>query len=169
MTSSGASSHAFGAPGPGGAVTTADRAWLALACRLARASPRSATAYSVGAVIVAADGTELARGYARELDPCDHAEEGALGKLDADDPQVATATLYVSLEPCSHRTSRPRSCAQLLTAAGIARVVTARRTPAPPAPPAPDGAGPLAAAGVTLLELSEYGPAAMAPNRHLCG
>ncbi len=89
-----------------------------------------------------------------------------MSKLDAGDPQVATATLYVSLEPCAHRASRPRSCAQLLTAAGIARVVTARRTPAPDAP---DGAGPLAAAGVTVLELSEYGPAAMAPNLHLLG
>ncbi|MFE6776477.1 hypothetical protein [Streptomyces sp. NPDC057702] len=167
MTSSGTSSHAFGAPGPGGAVTTADRAWLALACRLARECPPSATALSVGVVIVAADGTELARGHSRERDPRDHAEESALGKLAVDDPRLATATVYASLAPCSRRRSRLRSCTRLLAEAGVSRVVTARLDPAPPGAP-PHEAGQLAV-GMTVLVLPEYAPAALAPNAHLRG
>ncbi|WP_119731094.1 cytidine/deoxycytidylate deaminase family protein [Thermomonospora amylolytica] len=58
-----------------------DRHWLALACDLARLCPPSDTAFSVGAVIVGPDGTELARGYSRETDPKVHAEESALAKL----------------------------------------------------------------------------------------
>ena len=52
--------------------------------------PPSQTAFSVGAVVVAADGTELARGYSREGgDPVSHAEEAALAKLDPADPRLA--------------------------------------------------------------------------------
>ncbi|NEE12986.1 5-amino-6-(5-phosphoribosylamino)uracil reductase, partial [Streptomyces sp. SID7499] len=96
-----------------------------LACELASLCPPSATAFSVGAVIVAADGTELARGYSRERNPHDHAEEGALAKLSAGDARLSTATIYSSLEPCAKRASRPRPCAQLIQDAGLRRVVTA--------------------------------------------
>ncbi|TNY34452.1 dCMP deaminase [Thermomonospora catenispora] len=58
-----------------------DRHWLALACDLARLCPPSDTAFSVGAVIVGADDSELARGWSRETDPAVHAEESALAKL----------------------------------------------------------------------------------------
>lgn len=54
------------APGAGDRVAAADRHWLALACELAELCPPSDTAFSVGAVVVAADGSELARGYSRE-------------------------------------------------------------------------------------------------------
>lgn len=47
----------------------ADRNWLALVCEPASLCPPSETAFSVGAVVVAADGTELARGYSRESNP----------------------------------------------------------------------------------------------------
>ncbi|MGH3169722.1 MAG: dCMP deaminase, partial [Trebonia sp.] len=91
-----------------------DTRWMTLAVRLAHECPPSADAYSVGAVIVAADGTELARGYSREGDPHVHAEESALGKLAPGDARVAGATIYSTLEPCSQRKSRPRSCASLI-------------------------------------------------------
>lgn len=61
--------HAADAPGTGRTPNTADRDWLALACELAALCPPSTTAFSVGAVIVAADGTELARAYSRESNP----------------------------------------------------------------------------------------------------
>ncbi|GGT14828.1 hypothetical protein GCM10010222_66090 [Streptomyces tanashiensis] len=155
-----------GAPGPGREPNAADRAWLALACELAALCPPSTTAFSVGAVIVAADGAELTRGYSRENDPHDHAEEAALAKLPADDPRLATATIYSSLEPCATRASRPHPCAQLIRDAGVRRVVTAWREPDTFVPGA-DGTELLEDAGVTVVELPELAESAQAPNRHL--
>ncbi len=75
------------APGAGALPSAADHHWLALACELAERCPPSRTAFSVGAVVVAADGTELARGFSREGDdPVVHAEEAALAKTDPMDP-----------------------------------------------------------------------------------
>lgn len=154
------------APGTGREPNTADRNWLILACELAALCPPSETAFSVGAVVVAADGTELARGYSRESDPHDHAEEGALAKLPAEDARIATATIYSSLEPCARRASRPRPCAQLIRDVGLRRVVTAWSEPDTFVVGA-DGTEALEDAGVTVLALPEYANAAQAPNRHL--
>ena len=154
-------------PGSGDAATAADRHWLRLACELAAECPPSRTAFSVGAVIVAEDGTELARGWSREGDdPVVHAEEAALGKLAGDDPRLAGATVYSSLEPCAHRASRPKPCARLIVEAGVRRVVTAWREPDTFVPGA-DGIGVLASAGVVVVEVPELADAAMLPNRHL--
>lgn len=155
-----------GAPGTGREPNSADRNWLALACELAALCPPSETAFSVGAVVVAADGTELARSYSRENDPHDHAEEGALAKLPAEDARLATATIYSSLEPCARRASRPRPCAQLIRDVGLRRVVTAWREPDTFVVDA-DGVETLEDGGVTVLALPEYANAAQAPNRHL--
>ncbi|ANB07211.1 5-amino-6-(5-phosphoribosylamino)uracil reductase [Streptomyces ambofaciens] len=157
------------APGTGGRVTAADRHWLALACELARLCPPSGTAFSVGAVVVAADGTELARGHSREGgDPVVHAEEAALAKTDPADPRLTAATVYSSLEPCARRASRPAPCARLILDAGVRRVVTAWREPDTFVPGA-DGGGVLAAGGATVVVLPEYEERAKAPNRHLEG
>jgi 5-amino-6-(5-phosphoribosylamino)uracil reductase len=153
------------APATGHDIGTADHHWLALACELATLCPPSTTAFSVGAIVVAADGTELARGYSRENDPHDHAEEAALAKLSRD-PRLATATVYSSLEPCAARASRPRPCAQLIRDAGIRRVVTAWREPDTFVPGA-EGTELLESAGVAVVELPSYAEAAQAPNRHL--
>ena len=73
----------------------------------------------------------MSRGFSREGgDPLVHAEESALGKLAAGDPRLAGATIYSTLEPCSQRKSRPRTCTQLIIAAGLRRVVIAWREPA---------------------------------------
>ncbi|TDC53516.1 dCMP deaminase [Actinomadura sp. KC345] len=141
---------------------TADRHWLERACDLARLCPPSRTAFSVGAVIVGADGREVARGFSRENDPHDHAEEAALAKTAGD---LAGATVYSSLEPCGHRASRPRPCAELIVASGARRVVFAWREPALFVEGT--GAGILAAAGVELVELPGLAGRAREPNRHL--
>jgi len=155
------------APGSGPLPTAADRHWLALACELAAECPPSRTAFSVGAVIVAADGTELARGHSREGDdPVVHAEEAALAKLDPADPRLASATVYSSLEPCAHRASRPKPCARLILDAGVRRVVTAWREPDTFVTGA-DGSGLLAGEGVDVVVLPEYEGRAKAPNSHL--
>ncbi|MET8165094.1 dihydrofolate reductase family protein [Streptomyces sp. NPDC005329] len=155
------------APGAGPLPAAADRHWLALACALAADCPPSETAFSVGAVIVAADGTELVRGHSREAgDPVVHAEEAALAKLDPADPRLPTATVYSSLEPCAHRSSRPAPCARLILDVGVRRVVTAWREPDTFVKEA-DGTGLLAAQGVDVLVLPEYEERAKEPNRHL--
>ncbi|MFE9028561.1 dihydrofolate reductase family protein [Streptomyces iakyrus] len=157
------------APGTGALPAAADHHWLALACDLAERCPPSDTAFSVGAVVVAADGTELARGHSREAgDPVVHAEEAALAKIDPADPRLPGATVYSSLEPCARRASRPAPCARLILDAGVRRVVTAWREPDTFVTDA-DGSGLLAAQGVEVVVLPEHEERAKAPNRHLPG
>ena len=143
----------------------ADLRWLREAIELSRRCPPSQTAYSVGAAIVAADGTLLATGFSREADPHDHAEEVALAKVPPGDPRLPTATLYSSLEPCGVRASRPCPCSQLIIAAGLRRVVYAWREP--PLLAAGGGGRQLRAAGVTVIEVPELAPDARQPNAHL--
>jgi pyrimidine deaminase RibD-like protein len=148
-----------------GGVDDAD--WMRVAVSLAWECPPSETAFSVGAVIVGADGAELSRGFSREGgDPAVHAEEAALGKLAGGDPRLAGATIYSTLEPCTQRTSRPRTCTELIIAAGLARVVIAWREPALFVADC-QGVELLAAAGIAVTELAEFAADAAAPNRHL--
>ncbi|WP_406171022.1 dihydrofolate reductase family protein [Streptomyces sp. NBC_00996] len=155
------------APGVGRLAAAADRHWLTLACELAALCPPSETAFSVGAVVVAADGTELARGYSREGgDFVVHAEEAALAKIDPTDPRLGSATVYSSLEPCARRASRPAPCARLILDAGVRRVVTAWREPDTFVAGA-DGNGLLVAEGADVVVLPEYEERAKEPNRHL--
>jgi riboflavin biosynthesis pyrimidine reductase/pyrimidine deaminase RibD-like protein len=155
------------APGQTGVATRADRGWLSRAIELSRRCPPSVTAFAVGAVVVAGDGSELATGYSREGDPRDHAEEAALAKLDPADPRLAGATLYSSLEPCRSRASRPRSCAELIIEAGLRRVVIAWREPPVFAPGG--GAGLLAGAGITVVEIPDLAAQARAVNAEVLG
>lgn len=50
-------------------------------------------------------------------------------RIDRDRETVGGATLSSSLEPCSNRASRPRSCTELILATPIARIVFAWREP----------------------------------------
>jgi diaminohydroxyphosphoribosylaminopyrimidine deaminase/5-amino-6-(5-phosphoribosylamino)uracil reductase len=147
-------------------TTVDDRAWLSRTIELSRLCPLSDTAFSVGAVIVAADGQVLSEGYSRETDAHVHAEESALGKLPANDPRLKSATIYSSLEPCTIRRSRPRSCTQLILASGIPRVVFAWREP--------DllvmgcrGAETLSEAGVSVVVYDDMAVLVQEVNRHL--
>src|ERR1700761_1771020 len=144
-----------------------DERWMRFAVSLAWQSPPSDTAFSVGAVIVDATGTELCYGFSREGgDPLVHAEESALGKLSPGEPRLAGATIYSTLEPCSQRKSRPRTCTELIIAAGLRRVVIAWREPALFVA---DGQGYelLSRSGLTVTELLEFAADSVAPNRHL--
>ncbi|WP_414636271.1 dihydrofolate reductase family protein [Actinophytocola sp.] len=144
-------------------TAAADWRLLRTATELARCCPPSETAFSVGAVIVDAAGTELARGYSRDTDPTVHAEESALAKLSG--PPPPGATLYSSLEPCSSRSSRPTTCTQHILDSGIRRVVIAWREPSTFVHG--HGAELLAAGGVEVIEFPDLAPAAKEPNRHL--
>jgi len=148
--------------GPGGP----EHRFLRWAVELSRLCPRSATAFSVGAVIVGEDGEVLATGFSREQEDHDHAEEVALRKL-GPDPRLRHATIYSSLVPCGARASRPLTCVQHIVAAGIPRVVFAWREPA--LFTAGEGADQLRAAGLDVLEVPELADRARAVNAHLVG
>jgi riboflavin biosynthesis pyrimidine reductase/pyrimidine deaminase RibD-like protein len=151
-----------------------DEDLLALTVELSRSCPPAEGAYSVGALLVAADGTVLSTGFSREplagLGDSDrnHAEEVALARPGVrGDPRRLTATLYTSLEPCSPRASRPLNCTDHILAAGIPRVVLALREPALLA--VCDGADRLRAAGVDVVELPALAPLVRSVNSHLLG
>ena len=80
----------------------------------------------VGCVIVSADGAVAEGWHYRAGEP--HAEINALQSLAAD--QVQGATVYVTLEPCSH-TGKTGPCADALVDAGVARVVYGMQDPNP--------------------------------------
>ncbi|WP_037905022.1 deaminase [Actinacidiphila yeochonensis] len=144
-----------------------DVRWMQRAIDLSTQCPPAEGAYSVGAVIVGADGRELAFGYSREGDDAHvHAEESALAKLPAGDPRLAGATIYSTLEPCSQRKSRPHPCTELILAAGIPKVVIAWREPALFVADCV-GVELLVDAGVSVVELPELAEAARAVNAHL--
>jgi len=140
-----------------------DREWLQRAIDLSRQCPPSETAFSVGAIVVV-DDEPIATGYSRETDPHNHAEEIALAKL-ADDPRLTRATIYSSLEPCSRRASRPRTCTDLILAAGIPRVVFAWREPSIFVDC--EGAELLTNAGLEVIELPDLASEVRSINAHL--
>lgn len=146
-------------------IGDSDRRWLTLACDLAERCPPSSSAFSVGAVVVGADGEVLATGHSRAGSPLDHAVEVALSALRRGDPRLTGATVYSSLEPCGARASRPVACARHVLDAGLARVVTARREP----PTVVDGRGAAALedAGVEVVEIPDLAPLARRPNAQL--
>jgi diaminohydroxyphosphoribosylaminopyrimidine deaminase/5-amino-6-(5-phosphoribosylamino)uracil reductase len=74
-----------------------------------------------------------------------HAEAVALGQAGE---AARGATLYVTLEPCAHKSERGPACADLLLAAGIGRVVIGLQDPDPR--PAGEGFARLAATGVDV-------------------
>lgn len=80
---------------------------------------------AVGAVIVK-DGIILARGWTQEGGR-PHAEVEALRRAKK---AAQGATMYVTLEPCSHQGKTP-PCADAIIRAGIARVVSAMEDPNP--------------------------------------
>ncbi|MGH3737118.1 MAG: deaminase [Micromonosporaceae bacterium] len=143
-----------------------DDHWMSLAIELSRQCPPSAAAYSVGAVIVDDEGFEISRGYSRESDPKIHAEEAALAKLDPQDIRLSKATLYSTLEPCSQRASRPRTCTQLILAAAIPRVVIAWLEPSIFVANC-QGIEILSEEGVFVRELSDLAASAKVVNAHL--
>ena len=76
----------------------------------------------VGAVIVSSEGRIIGEGYHVRCGE-GHAEVNAFASVSADDERLLKeATLYVSLEPCSHYGKTP-PCADLIIKKGVKRVV----------------------------------------------
>lgn len=119
--------------------TSADHAFMASAMQLAERGLFSTTPNPrVGCVIVQA-GKVVGEGWhERTGEP--HAEVHALNRAGE---AARGATVYVTLEPCSHYGRTP-PCAGALIEAGVARVVVAMRDPNPM----------VAGQGIAMLELA---------------
>lgn len=108
-------------------ATDASARWLAAAACLAeRARPLSRPNPAVGAVIVK-DGIVVGRGWTQPGGR-PHAEAVALEQAGE---AARGATLYVTLEPCAHKSERGPACADLVIKAGLARVVAGSPDPDP--------------------------------------
>ncbi|MEO0315377.1 MAG: bifunctional diaminohydroxyphosphoribosylaminopyrimidine [Pseudomonadota bacterium] len=99
----------------------------------------------VGCVIVR-DGQIIASGHTQRAGEA-HAEIDALGDAASRGIDVRGATVYVTLEPCSHHGRTP-PCTEALIAAGVGRVVAAIEDPNPLV--AGKGIAQLRAAGVAV-------------------
>ena len=82
----------------------------------------------VGCVIVSASGEKLVRGYHERFGKA-HAEINALKKV-RNERDLIDATIYVTLEPCSHQGKTP-PCSLALAELPIKRVVVAIEDPNP--------------------------------------
>ena len=100
----------------------------------------------VGCVITAADGRVIGRGHTQEAGGA-HAEVMALRDVQARGESAHGATVYVTLEPCSHQGRTP-PCCEALIEAGVGRVVMALQDPNPRV--SGQGAQRLRAAGVKV-------------------
>ena len=121
----------------------ADQRFMALALALGRRGQgRSWPNPAVGAVVVK-DGVIVGRGWTQPGGR-PHAEPEALKRAGE---AARGATLYVTLEPCSHIGKSP-PCADAIIAAGIARVVSAIEDPNPEV--AGQGHAKLRAAGISV-------------------
>lgn len=104
-----------------------DTRWLAAAASLAvRARPHSAPNPAVAALVVK-HGVVLGRGVTAPGGR-PHAEAAALAQAGN---AARGATLYVTLEPCAHASTRGPDCAGLVAAAGLRRVVIGCGDPDP--------------------------------------
>jgi diaminohydroxyphosphoribosylaminopyrimidine deaminase / 5-amino-6-(5-phosphoribosylamino)uracil reductase len=121
----------------------ADQRFMQLALSLGRRGQgRTWPNPAVGAVVVK-DGVIVGRGWTQPGGR-PHAEPEALGRAGE---AARGATLYVTLEPCSHFGKSP-PCADAVIAAGISRVVSAIEDPNPEV--AGQGHAKLRAAGITV-------------------
>lgn len=101
----------------------------------------------VGCVIATPDGRVIGRGHTQQAGG-HHAEVMALRDAAERGESLVGATVYVTLEPCSHHGRTPPCCDALIEA-GVARVVIAIEDPNPLV--AGQGAARLRAAGIDVV------------------
>lgn len=106
-----------------------DAEWMAATARLAaRAYPLCRPNPGVAALVVK-DDRVIARGVT-QAGGRPHAEAEALASVgDLGEGAAKGATLYVTLEPCAHQSTRGPSCTDLVIAAAPARVVIGQTDP----------------------------------------
>jgi diaminohydroxyphosphoribosylaminopyrimidine deaminase/5-amino-6-(5-phosphoribosylamino)uracil reductase len=106
-----------------------DAKWMAEALELAKQGKGTVSPNPlVGCVIVAKDGSKIGEGYHKKFGEA-HAEVNAVESV-KDPKTLKGATVYVTLEPCSHHGKTP-PCALMLGKLPIDRVVVAMKDPNP--------------------------------------
>ena len=145
-------------------VTHDERLRVLRAIELSRRCAPDATSYRVGCVIVATNGS-VYEGHTHESGNRDHAEEEALKKAIRAGADLHGATAYVSMEPCSERKSKPKSCSELLVEYGVGRVIYASGEPEHFVKC--DGHRRLESAGIEVIALPEYASLVRTINGHI--
>ncbi len=82
----------------------------------------------VGCIIIDGDGNKIGQGYHKKFGEA-HAEVNAIASV-KDKRKLNGATVYVTLEPCSH-TGKTPPCADMLTEYPLKKVVVAMKDPNP--------------------------------------
>ena len=102
--------------------TTEDERMMRRCIQLARNGRQNAKPNPMVGAVIVADGRIIGEGYHVRCGE-GHAEVNAFASVSAEDePLLKEATVYVSLEPCSHYGKTP-PCADLIIKKGIRRVV----------------------------------------------
>ncbi len=100
--------------------------WMSLALSLAKKGEGKVSPNPMVGAVLTKNGTMIAQGYHRYFGG-PHAEVEAIEKAKA---KAKGATLYVSLEPCSHWGKTP-PCTQKIIKAGVKKVIAATLDPNP--------------------------------------
>ncbi|MFI3277917.1 MAG: dihydrofolate reductase family protein [Rikenellaceae bacterium] len=146
--------------------STVDKLYMSRAVEASRNSPPAATCYRVGAVVVTSKG-EIFEGYTHEGSPTHHAEQIAIFKAQKNGAELKGSTIYSTIEPCSKRTSEPKSCSQLIMELGFSRVVFALYEPS--CFVCCEGASNLRRAGVEVKQMAEFEAPVRKINAHVIG
>ncbi len=143
-----------------------DKLYMSRALEASHNSPPAATCYRVGAVIVTRAG-DVFDGYTHEGSPTHHAEQIAIDKALKNGAELKGATIYSSIEPCSKRSSEPKSCSQLIIEHGFSRVVFALYEPS--CFVHCEGALNLRRAGIEVKYMDEFSEQVREVNAHVIG
>ena len=143
-------------------ISERDVDYLLRAVDLADRSPQNTASFSVGALIVSADGCVLSTGYTREFGENWHAEEVAIEKARRRGASLNGGMLYSSIEPCGQRLSGRTCCAEHIIASGIGRVIYCIGEP--PVFVRPRGRELLAKAGVIVESDDRFADAVLRNN-----
>lgn len=108
-----------------------DKIYMARALQLARLGEGHVSPNPmVGCVIVSQNGEIIGEGWHRKYGFA-HAEVNAMASVaEKDKPRLEGASMYVTLEPCSHYGKTP-PCADMVAASSVSRVVVAMADPNP--------------------------------------
>ncbi len=137
---------------------------LARAIEISHQCQPSPNSYCVGAVVRTLSG-DIFEGYTHETSPTHHAEQEAIKKAEAAGAELAGATIYSSMEPCSQRASEPESCSQIIIRHRMGRALFALYEPN--CFVCCQGALNMRMAGIDVLCVSSMAEGAKRANGHL--